>query len=79
MKDYKQCELARTSEPGGNLLTTVSFIPSDLAIKGRLVELKNSEGKWDTWQVTFAGTKVMNEEEAKKIAKKYHNGFCASI
>lgn len=72
---YKQCQLKRTETPGGALTTTVSYIPSQYATRGKLVDLKeeNEEGvNWETWQVTAVGTTELSEDQAKKIAKRWH-------
>lgn len=70
---YKQCQLQRTAEPGAPLRTTVSYIPSKYAIHSKFVDLKEKDSDdWNTWQVTGVGTTELSEEQAKKIAKRWH-------
>ena len=71
---YRQCTLQRTQELGDSLTTTVSYIPSKLAVVGRFNELKESDGSWRTWRVTKAGDEI-SDELAKQVQEKYHDGW----
>lgn len=71
---YKQCTLQRTKELGDSLSTTVSYIPSKLAIVGKFVDIKESDGTWQTWQVVSASDEI-SDELAKKVQEKYHDGW----
>ena len=71
---YRQCTLQRTQELGDSLTTTVSYILSKLAVVGRFIELKESDGSWRTWQVTKAGDEI-SDELAKQVQEKYHDGW----
>ena len=75
---YKQVELVRTEELGSALISTVTHIPSNLAEKGRFVELKE-DSKWQTWQVSKVSETELSSEQAKKLAKKYHKGWHNNI
>lgn len=67
MSTYKQCVLQRTPELTGALVSTVSYIPSKHAIRGKFVDLKE-DGEWTTWQVTGVGTSELSEDQAKGLS-----------
>lgn len=69
---YKQCKLQKTKELGGSLCTTVTFIPSKLAIVGRFVELKEGN-EWNSWQVIEASQTEISDDHAQKVQKKFHD------
>lgn len=75
---YKQCKLQRTRELGEGLSTTVTHIPSKLAIIGKFVELKEGDA-WTAWQVTEVSSVEISDEHAKKVQKKYHDGWNYNI
>lgn len=75
---YKQCKLQKTKELGESLCTTVTFIPSKLAIVGRFVELKEGT-EWSTWQVIEVSEKEISDEHAQKVQKKFHDGWNNNI
>lgn len=76
---YQQCTLVRTPELGGNLSETVTHIPSKLAIKGKFVELKEKDGKWNTWQVLKVSNKIISDEQAKNLHNRWHKGWNNNI
>ena len=75
---YKQCTLQRTKQLGDGLSTTVTYIPSKLATVGKFVELKEGT-EWSTWQVIIASTEEISDEHAKKVQKKFHDGWNNNI
>jgi len=75
---YKQCTLQRTKEMGMSLSSTVTYIPSKLAVIGKFIELKD-DGVWHTWQVAKVNQDEITEEQGKKLMKRWHKGWHNSI
>jgi hypothetical protein len=68
---FRQCELKRTPTLGSGLLSTVCYIPDDLAKVGKFIEIKDAKS-WETWQVASTASESISNERAKKLDKRSH-------
>lgn len=73
---FRQCELKRVED--GKPLTTVTHIPSKLAVVGKNVEV-NDNGIWTAWTVDTVSTTEISDEVAKKTQKMWHGGWNNNI
>lgn len=76
-KFYRQCELARPSELGRELMT--SWIPEKIAKVGNVVRLKDEDGEWtEGWEVLVAYDVRMAYSYLKKRDRDHVNQRKAS-
>lgn len=74
---YRQVGLCRHN-PDGGVVRTVTIIPSNLAVAGKKIELKEGDA-WEGWQVETVSDILLADDVAKKIQKKYHAGWDNNI
>ena len=74
---YHQVELCR-HEPNGGVARTVTYIPSNLAVSGKAVQLKAGD-VWENWIVESVSATLIGDEVAKKIQKMHHDGWNNNI
>ena len=71
--NYKQCVLERTQ--GSSIVSTVAFIPVELASVGRTIEFKE-DGQWSgvRWTVALASTLVKSADDFTKSIEQLISG-----
>ena len=79
---YNQTTLHR-HDPSGTVATTVTYIPSNLAVVGKKIQLRQGETKkdetWEDWIVSAVSAESISDEVAKKIKIKWHGGWNNNI
>lgn len=59
---YKQCHLQKPTKEG--TMCQTSWIPEQFAVVGKVLKLKDSDGKWDNgWVVKTAGQNRVPDNE----------------
>lgn len=74
---YRQVGLYRQESDGG-LARTVTYIPSNLAVSGKAVQLKAGD-IWEDWLVESVSDVLIADEVAKRIKQKHHDGWNNNI
>lgn len=74
---YRQVGLIRHDSNGG-VVRTVTYIPSNLAISGKNVQLKAGD-QWEDWTVDNVSEVMVGDEVAKRIKQKHHDSWNNNI
>jgi hypothetical protein len=74
---YRQVGLIRHDSVGG-VARTVTYIPANLAISGKNVQLKAGD-QWEDWIVENVSEVMIGDEVAKRIKQKHHDGWNNNI
>lgn len=75
-KTYRQCTLHKQCDNG--ITTTVSYIPTQFAVEGSILKLKQDDDSWDDgWRVVRAG-KEIDAEYVEKNEMNYRRQRQAS-
>lgn len=75
---FVQCFLEKKFKSGitgeTNILEMTSFVPECFAVKGKILKVKNSDGKWsDGWVVKKAYNIVFDLENILKVESQHKN------
>lgn len=65
---YRQCKLVKKIPEGEKHQT--SWIPSEFAVEGKILKLRDSDGAWDNgWKVAKAGSHEVDHEEVNEMSQ----------
>lgn len=79
--EYRQCTLRKHVSDSASTVT-VSYIPAKFAVRGHVVKLKRSNGRWDNgWVVEAVGASLMETDlpNVRQAIKKHRRATGDSL